>query len=124
MNPDSVDKNDPNDVQLQDEDIMYDIASSVEIQKVYELKRFLDRLNNDDAIAVPHEYSQATLGAMCLFAPVLAFQASVEEEQEKLDVCRARIADGLRLGHCDGACPLAHRCHVLYTILGVDAHFN
>ncbi|GKB98646.1 hypothetical protein Tco_0984783, partial [Tanacetum coccineum] len=30
MNPDSVDKNDPKDVQLQDEDIMYDIASSVE----------------------------------------------------------------------------------------------
>ncbi|GJZ48894.1 hypothetical protein Tco_0603084 [Tanacetum coccineum] len=30
MNPDSVDKNDLKDVQLQDEDIMYDIASSVE----------------------------------------------------------------------------------------------
>ncbi|GKF01063.1 hypothetical protein Tco_0027986, partial [Tanacetum coccineum] len=28
MNPDSVDKNDPKE--LQDEDIMYDIASSVE----------------------------------------------------------------------------------------------
>ncbi|GKB70648.1 hypothetical protein Tco_0932060 [Tanacetum coccineum] len=35
MNPDSVDKNDPNDVQLQDEDIMYDIASSVEVNLVY-----------------------------------------------------------------------------------------
>ncbi|GJX80972.1 hypothetical protein Tco_0329121 [Tanacetum coccineum] len=31
MNPDSVDKNDPKDVQLEDEDIMYDTASSVEI---------------------------------------------------------------------------------------------
>ncbi|GKF74555.1 hypothetical protein Tco_0220887, partial [Tanacetum coccineum] len=31
INPDSVEKNDPNDVQLQDEDIMYDIASSVEL---------------------------------------------------------------------------------------------
>ncbi|GJX94542.1 hypothetical protein Tco_0349128 [Tanacetum coccineum] len=41
---------------------MYDIASSVEIQKVYEFKRFLDRLNDDDAIAVPHEDAQATLG--------------------------------------------------------------
>ncbi|GKB27978.1 hypothetical protein Tco_0867379, partial [Tanacetum coccineum] len=30
INPDSVDKSDPNDVQLQDEDIVYDIASSVE----------------------------------------------------------------------------------------------
>ncbi|GJZ29665.1 RNA-directed DNA polymerase, eukaryota, reverse transcriptase zinc-binding domain protein [Tanacetum coccineum] len=29
-NPDSVDKNDPKDLQLQDENIMYDIASSVE----------------------------------------------------------------------------------------------
>ncbi|GJR67125.1 RNA-directed DNA polymerase, eukaryota [Tanacetum coccineum] len=29
----SVDKNDPKDVQLQDEDIMYDIASSVEMQE-------------------------------------------------------------------------------------------
>ncbi|GKB60136.1 hypothetical protein Tco_0916322, partial [Tanacetum coccineum] len=61
MNPDSVDKIDPNDVQLEDEDIMYDIASSVEIQKVYEFKRFLDRLNDDDVIAVPHENAQATL---------------------------------------------------------------
>ncbi|GKD39120.1 hypothetical protein Tco_1259327, partial [Tanacetum coccineum] len=25
------------------------------IQKVYEFKRFLNRLNDDDAIAVPHE---------------------------------------------------------------------
>ncbi|GJS90154.1 hypothetical protein Tco_0772790 [Tanacetum coccineum] len=33
-----------------------------EIQKVYEFKRFLDRLNDDDAIAVPHEDAQATLG--------------------------------------------------------------
>ncbi|GJW39041.1 hypothetical protein Tco_0064886 [Tanacetum coccineum] len=32
MNPDNDDKNDPNDVQLQDEDIIYDIASSVELQ--------------------------------------------------------------------------------------------
>ncbi|GJU24535.1 hypothetical protein Tco_1163156 [Tanacetum coccineum] len=62
MDMDSVDKNYPKDVQLQDEDIMYDIASSVEIQKVYEFKRFLDRLNDDDAIAVPHEDAQATLG--------------------------------------------------------------
>ncbi|GKB50534.1 hypothetical protein Tco_0901287 [Tanacetum coccineum] len=104
MNPDSVDKNDPKDVQLQDEYIMYDIASSVEtiistwdfvekmnygltliqvmarnckkpfdcdwkyeklekeIQKVYEFKRFLDWLNDDDVIVVPHEDAQATLG--------------------------------------------------------------
>nr|GEX21235.1 hypothetical protein [Tanacetum cinerariifolium] len=61
MNPYSVDKNDPNDVQLQNKDIMYDIASSVEIQKVYKFKRFLDRLNDDDAIAVSHEDAQATL---------------------------------------------------------------
>ncbi|GJW85557.1 hypothetical protein Tco_0158702 [Tanacetum coccineum] len=53
MNSYSVDKNDPKDVQLQNKDIMYDIASSVE--------RFLDRLN-DDAIALPHEDAQATLG--------------------------------------------------------------
>nr|GEW10072.1 hypothetical protein [Tanacetum cinerariifolium] len=34
-----------------------------DIQKVYEFKRFLHRLNDDDdAIAVPHEYAQATLG--------------------------------------------------------------
>ncbi|GKA96343.1 hypothetical protein Tco_0818438 [Tanacetum coccineum] len=65
MNPDSLDKNDPKDVQLQNKDFMYDIASSVEvnlIQKVYKFKRFLDRLNDDDAIAVPHEDAQATLG--------------------------------------------------------------
>ncbi|GJX52332.1 hypothetical protein Tco_0280701 [Tanacetum coccineum] len=62
MNPDSVDKNDPKDVQLHNKDIMYDIALSVEIQMVYEFKRFLDRLNNDDVIAVPHEDAQATLG--------------------------------------------------------------
>ncbi|GKB24939.1 hypothetical protein Tco_0864340 [Tanacetum coccineum] len=103
MKPNSVDKNDLKDVQLQDADIMYDIASSVEtiistwdfvekmnygltlkqvmarnckkpldydwkykelkkeIQKVYEFKRFLDRLN-DDAIVIPHEDAQATLG--------------------------------------------------------------
>ncbi|GKE43628.1 hypothetical protein Tco_1470912, partial [Tanacetum coccineum] len=30
INPDSIDKNDPNDVQLEDEDFMYDIALSVE----------------------------------------------------------------------------------------------
>ncbi|GJU86926.1 hypothetical protein Tco_1294472 [Tanacetum coccineum] len=62
INPDSVDKNDPKDVQLQNKDIMYDIASSVKIQKVYEFKRFLDRLNDDDAIPIPHEDAQATLG--------------------------------------------------------------
>ncbi|GJU09105.1 hypothetical protein Tco_1125535 [Tanacetum coccineum] len=61
MNPDNDDKNDPNDVQLQDEDIIYNIASSVEIQKVYELKRFLDRLNDDDAIVVPYEDAQVIL---------------------------------------------------------------
>ncbi|GJW45239.1 serine acetyltransferase 1, chloroplastic-like protein [Tanacetum coccineum] len=33
-----------------------------EIQKVFEFKRFLDRLNDDDAIAVPYEVAQATLG--------------------------------------------------------------
>ncbi|GJS23538.1 hypothetical protein Tco_0452170 [Tanacetum coccineum] len=60
MNPDSVDKN-PKDVQLQNKDIMYDISSSVEIQKVYEFKRFLDKLNNDDVIAVPHKDAQSTL---------------------------------------------------------------
>ncbi|GKE67806.1 hypothetical protein Tco_1521967, partial [Tanacetum coccineum] len=32
------------------------------IQKVYEFKRFLDRLNDDDMIAVPHEDAQATFG--------------------------------------------------------------
>ncbi|GKE28955.1 hypothetical protein Tco_1444339 [Tanacetum coccineum] len=76
INPDSVDKNDPKDIQLQNKDIMYDIASNVEpldydwkyvelekeIQKVYEFKRFLDRLNDYDAIAVPREDAQATLG--------------------------------------------------------------
>nr|GFA57796.1 hypothetical protein [Tanacetum cinerariifolium] len=54
MNPDSVDKNDPKDVQLQNEDIMYDIASSV--------GRFLDRLKDDDVMVVPHEDAQTTLG--------------------------------------------------------------
>ncbi|GJW35019.1 hypothetical protein Tco_0057939 [Tanacetum coccineum] len=62
MKPNSVDKNDLKDVQLQDADIMYDIASSVEIQKVYEFERFLDKLNVDDAIAIPHEDAQATFG--------------------------------------------------------------
>ncbi|GJX72609.1 hypothetical protein Tco_0309780 [Tanacetum coccineum] len=84
MNSYSVDKNDPKDVQLQNKDIMYDIASSVEtiistwdfVEKMnysltlkqvmarsfYEFKRFLDRLNDDDAIALPHEDAQATLG--------------------------------------------------------------
>nr|GEU50167.1 hypothetical protein [Tanacetum cinerariifolium] len=61
MNLYSVDKNDSKDVQLQNKDIMYDIASNVEIQKVYEFKRFLDRLNDDDAIVVLHEDAQATL---------------------------------------------------------------
>nr|GEV70644.1 hypothetical protein [Tanacetum cinerariifolium] len=51
---DSVDKNDPNDVLLEDEDIMHDIASSFE--------RFLERLNDNDVIVVPHEDAQATLG--------------------------------------------------------------
>ncbi|GJV81441.1 hypothetical protein Tco_1517311 [Tanacetum coccineum] len=37
-------------------------SSIIKIQKVYEFKRFLDRLNDDDAIAVPHEDAQATLG--------------------------------------------------------------
>ncbi|GKA30616.1 hypothetical protein Tco_0716921 [Tanacetum coccineum] len=32
------------------------------IQKVYEFKRFLNRLNDDDVIVVPHEDAQATLG--------------------------------------------------------------
>ncbi|GJU06665.1 hypothetical protein Tco_1123095 [Tanacetum coccineum] len=41
---------------------MYNIALSVEIQKVYEFKRFLSRLNDDDVIVVPHEDAQATLG--------------------------------------------------------------
>ncbi|GJT05559.1 RNA-directed DNA polymerase, eukaryota [Tanacetum coccineum] len=35
MNPDIVDKNDPKDVQLQDEDTMYDIVSSVEGNLIY-----------------------------------------------------------------------------------------
>ncbi|GJU44187.1 hypothetical protein Tco_1201453 [Tanacetum coccineum] len=61
---DSVDKNYSKDVQLQDEDIMYDIASSVEYE---ELKKEVHetigiKLNDDDAIAVPHEDAQATLG--------------------------------------------------------------
>nr|GEY40644.1 hypothetical protein [Tanacetum cinerariifolium] len=54
MNPNRFDKNDPKDVQLQNIDIMYAIASSVE--------RFLDRLNDDDVISVVHEDAQATLG--------------------------------------------------------------
>ncbi|GKB97649.1 hypothetical protein Tco_0983786 [Tanacetum coccineum] len=62
MNPDKIDKNDPNDVQLQNKDIMYDIASSVEIQKVYEFKRVFDRLNDDDAIDLSHKDAQVTLG--------------------------------------------------------------
>ncbi|GJZ12335.1 hypothetical protein Tco_0547565 [Tanacetum coccineum] len=33
-----------------------------EIQKVYEFKRFLNRLNDDDVIVVPREDAQATLG--------------------------------------------------------------
>ncbi|GJU22939.1 hypothetical protein Tco_1156281 [Tanacetum coccineum] len=32
------------------------------IQKVYEFKRFFNRLNDDDVIVVPHEDAQATLG--------------------------------------------------------------
>ncbi|GJS37527.1 hypothetical protein Tco_0535909 [Tanacetum coccineum] len=49
----STEKNEKNNEHTQDEG---------EIQKVYEFKRFLDRLNDDDAIAVPHEDAQATLG--------------------------------------------------------------
>ncbi|GJT97665.1 hypothetical protein Tco_1093183 [Tanacetum coccineum] len=60
MNPDSVDKNVPKDVQLEDEDIMYDIASSIEVNFVYLL--IFTSLNDDDVIDVPHEYAQATLG--------------------------------------------------------------
>ncbi|GJW78086.1 hypothetical protein Tco_0139768 [Tanacetum coccineum] len=82
MNPDIVDKNDPKDVQLEDEHIMYDIASSVEtiiatwdfVEKMnYGLtlnqvmarnykKNWRKRLNDDDVIAVPHEDAKATLG--------------------------------------------------------------
>ncbi|GKA63995.1 hypothetical protein Tco_0763601 [Tanacetum coccineum] len=54
MNTDSIDKNDQKDVQLEDEDIMYDIASSVE--------NWRKRLNDDDVIVVPHEDAQATIG--------------------------------------------------------------
>ncbi|GJT90858.1 hypothetical protein Tco_1079703 [Tanacetum coccineum] len=69
--PDSVDKNDPKDIQLEDEDIMYDIASSVEPLDYYwkyeELEKDIHgtisiKLNDDDAIAVPHKDAQATLG--------------------------------------------------------------
>ncbi|GKA52644.1 hypothetical protein Tco_0745959 [Tanacetum coccineum] len=43
MNPDSVDKNDPKDVQLQDEDIMYDIdLYFVKALYVDELENLLD----------------------------------------------------------------------------------
>nr|GFB82244.1 hypothetical protein [Tanacetum cinerariifolium] len=66
-----VDKSDPHDVQFQIK-TSYDIASSVGkfdisfdlyfIQKVYEFKKFLDRLNDDDAIVVPHEDAQAIFG--------------------------------------------------------------
>ncbi|GJY94840.1 hypothetical protein Tco_0511201 [Tanacetum coccineum] len=60
INPYSVDKNDLKDVQLQNKDIMCDIASSVKINLVYLLT--FTSLNDDDAIAVPHEDAQATLG--------------------------------------------------------------
>ncbi|GJW50093.1 hypothetical protein Tco_0091444 [Tanacetum coccineum] len=33
----------------------------IQIQKVYEFKRFLNRLNDDDVIVVSHEDAQATL---------------------------------------------------------------
>ncbi|GJX10576.1 hypothetical protein Tco_0200435 [Tanacetum coccineum] len=71
MNPDSIDKNYPKDVQLQNKDIMYDIPSSVEPLdydwKYEELEKEAHetigiKLNNDDAIAVPHEDAQTTLG--------------------------------------------------------------
>ncbi|GJS36382.1 hypothetical protein Tco_0534764 [Tanacetum coccineum] len=59
INPDSVDKNDLKDVQLEDEDIMYDIALSVE-KEVHETIGI--KLNDDDVIAVLHEDAQATFG--------------------------------------------------------------
>nr|GEW52800.1 hypothetical protein [Tanacetum cinerariifolium] len=71
MNPYIVDKNDLNDVQLQNKDNMYDIASSVEPLdydcKYEELEKDVHgtiaiKLNDDDAIAVPHEDAQANLG--------------------------------------------------------------
>ncbi|GJX72844.1 hypothetical protein Tco_0311439 [Tanacetum coccineum] len=71
MSPDSVDKNDPKDVQLQDEDIKYDIVSSVEPLdydwKYEKLEKEVHgtigiKLNDDDVIVVPHEEAQATLG--------------------------------------------------------------
>ncbi|GJT29612.1 hypothetical protein Tco_0909887 [Tanacetum coccineum] len=37
-------------------------SSIIKIQIVYEFKRFLDRLIDDDAIDVPHEDAQATIG--------------------------------------------------------------
>ncbi|GJR85736.1 hypothetical protein Tco_0209747 [Tanacetum coccineum] len=55
MNPDNVDKNDPNGVQLQDEDIMYDIALSVEMKQSssslsssYESSYISSPLHDDD----------------------------------------------------------------------------
>ncbi|GJS44096.1 hypothetical protein Tco_0569139 [Tanacetum coccineum] len=71
INPDSVDKNDPKDVQLEDEDFMYDIALSVEPLdydwKYEKLEKEVHgtigiKLNDDDVIVVLHEDAQATFG--------------------------------------------------------------
>ncbi|GJR54571.1 hypothetical protein Tco_1405092 [Tanacetum coccineum] len=71
INQDNIDKNDPKDVQLEDEDIMYDIALSVEPLdydwKYEKLEKEIHgtigiKLNDDDVIAVLHEDAQATFG--------------------------------------------------------------
>ncbi|GKE85781.1 hypothetical protein Tco_1559523 [Tanacetum coccineum] len=71
INPDKVDKNDPKDVQLQNIDIMYNIASSVEPLdydwKYEKLEKEVHgtigiKLNDDDVIVVLHEDAQATFG--------------------------------------------------------------
>ncbi|GJQ97996.1 hypothetical protein Tco_0009135, partial [Tanacetum coccineum] len=40
----------------------YQNRRGIQIQKVYEFKRFLDKHNDDDVIAVPHEDAEDTLG--------------------------------------------------------------
>ncbi|GJX06106.1 hypothetical protein Tco_0194038 [Tanacetum coccineum] len=44
------------------EEYGYQSRRGIRIQKVYKFKRFLDKLNDDDVIAVPHEDAENTLG--------------------------------------------------------------
>ncbi|GKD19860.1 hypothetical protein Tco_1209018, partial [Tanacetum coccineum] len=55
-NPDSIDKNDPENVQLQDKDIMYDIASSVEVMGLEVRRVHLEVTEHPDSDSGKREF--------------------------------------------------------------------